>query len=284
MLKNYKDIDFSSFNWRDDKLSRIYRWNCVNDFVYRSNDLYHSHKVFCLISQAISENLDFFEKNNYDIEKIQIMALIHDDIEIIIWDFQAYKKDIISKERLQEKENSEKNAVNTLGDSFPKMIWKYVYKDLLEEMESKKTFESQFVKYFDHIDWMCERLHECYGNNEFLLDIPLDDEGIKLPWWQRHYWPKISNPEKNYPLIYDYLNQIWFHYNVDLYDEKEIITKWKRHTKESLWISKWHNIYDWRIKSLIKWLNNDDLELLLVESKLRFCDSNNYILCDLSNN
>ena len=60
-------------------------------------------------------------------------------------------------------------AVKKLSKRFPKKINGYEYKQLLMEMISKETIESQLVTYVDKLDAYCESMHEILAGNVSIL-------------------------------------------------------------------------------------------------------------------
>jgi 5'-deoxynucleotidase YfbR-like HD superfamily hydrolase len=148
---------------REEKLRAIKRYSMTEVFFYRSLLWHHSLRV-ALIVDALSEIarsvfLDF------DKEKACILALVHDDAEIITGDVQLGHKELMTAEQLEGVRQDELRAIETLSQEFPKVVDGYSYKELLLHALNKDCFEAQLVSYADKVDAYCEAMHEVLGGN-----------------------------------------------------------------------------------------------------------------------
>ena len=75
-------IDFSGFSNREESLRSIYRYHNYQDSFYRSDLWLHAKRLLYLIQSKINILLNYFP--DIDTRKLQIQALVHDDVEIII--------------------------------------------------------------------------------------------------------------------------------------------------------------------------------------------------------
>lgn len=157
------DIDFSEFPAeREQKLKDIYRFSLFETFFYRSNLWMHTHRVFWLIEELLPVAQKYLQ---IDPEKTRVLALVHDDAEMITGDHQAGTKARMSTAELSQLDNEEEQAIGILSEKFPKQIHGYSYKELLLEALNKDSVEAQLVSYADKIDAQCESLHEVLAGN-----------------------------------------------------------------------------------------------------------------------
>jgi 5'-deoxynucleotidase YfbR-like HD superfamily hydrolase len=163
----FPKIDFSSFPpEREQRLKEIYRFNMFEVLMYRSNLWMHTHRVAWLVEELLPLAQKYF---TLDPEKTRVLALVHDDAEMITGDVQAGHKARMTKEELEKVANSEEDALKALARKYPKMIHGYAYEDLLRHSLRKDCIEAQVVSYADKIDAQCESLHEVLAGNISLL-------------------------------------------------------------------------------------------------------------------
>jgi 5'-deoxynucleotidase YfbR-like HD superfamily hydrolase len=163
----FREIDLSSFPPEREKgLKSIYRYSMFELMYYRSNLWQHSLRLLWLI-EAIASTAQ--KHIVFDVEKTRIMALVHDDAEIITGDVQAGVRALMSKEELAKVDRKEEEGIEVLSAKYPKMVHGYEYKILLTEMLHKNTLESQLVSYVDKFDAYNESIHEILAGNIALL-------------------------------------------------------------------------------------------------------------------
>ena len=80
---NSINIDFRWFKDRKLKLEKILRYNIYNPMFYQSSVYFHSIKLYYLLKEALPVVKRSFIKFNE--EKALVMALVHDDPEIIMF-------------------------------------------------------------------------------------------------------------------------------------------------------------------------------------------------------
>jgi len=224
----HTDIDFTWFIWREEDLRKIYRYSNFEDFYYRSNVYIHCLRLFYIVQwhREVVEKL-FPE---IDFNKVLVLTLIHDDAEILIWDFQSANRLICSQEDLDNLDLNEKNAIKVLATKFPvEIIW-YNYKQLLQEVFEYEWLEAQLVKFFDHLDWLYEALHEYFAGNTCVTIQP------ETKYWKPvlpfdYYINLFKKADQKYPLLasvfrqdYDFytpfnlnFKRMDFEWNVDNY-------------------------------------------------------------------
>ncbi len=161
------DIDLSAFPAeRECALADVWRYSMFETMLYRSNNLMHARRVLWIVEELIpllAPNLVL------DSEKTRTMALVHDDMEIVIGDIQAGHKAQMNKEQLAQLDATEEAAINELALRYPKTVNGYSYRDLLHEERKKGSVEAQLVSYADKLDAYNEALHDVLGGNLSLL-------------------------------------------------------------------------------------------------------------------
>ncbi len=135
---------------------------------YRSNLWMHSWRMFWLV-EALAPLAQKYLKG-IDMEKARILALVHDDAEIVFGDIQSSARVYMSAEELAKTEQAEADAIEELCKTYPKEVHGYDYKELLTSMLHKSTIEAQLVSYVDKLDAYNESLHELFAGNISLLE------------------------------------------------------------------------------------------------------------------
>jgi 5'-deoxynucleotidase YfbR-like HD superfamily hydrolase len=157
---------------REEALRRIERFSMFDVFFYRSTLWHHELRVFLIVSELsplIRELLP-----SCDIEKTRILALVHDDAEIITGDVQLGHKQMMTDAELRNIVANEADAIEQLAKRYPPTIGVYSYKELLMHALLKDCIEAQVVSYADKLDAYCESLHELFGGNLSLLRATLN--------------------------------------------------------------------------------------------------------------
>lgn len=162
-MKDYKELIKDFPKDREEKLRNIRRYSMFEVFYYRSTLWHHNIRVFFIVNELLDLAKDILP--SIDADKAQLLALVHDDAEIITGDIQLGHKQIMTQEQLQAVEKNEADAIEKLSELYPKEINGYKYKDLLLNALHKDTTESQLVSYADKLDAYCESLHEVFGGN-----------------------------------------------------------------------------------------------------------------------
>jgi 5'-deoxynucleotidase YfbR-like HD superfamily hydrolase len=175
--KMYKPIDLSGFpKEREQKLREINRYSLFEVMLYRSNLWGHTHRVLWLVEEILSAAEKCLK---LDSTKARILALVHDDEEMITGDIPAGVKAAMSEEEKQQMWEDEKNAADTLAQKYPKEIDGYNYRAMLKHSADKDCIEAQLVSYLDKIDAYCESLHELFaGNISFLRSVVFYEKAL----------------------------------------------------------------------------------------------------------
>ncbi|MCA9495472.1 MAG: HD domain-containing protein [Nanoarchaeota archaeon] len=259
-----KDIKLEEFNERK-KLKNILRYSNYKVMFYRTDVFFHSKKIFFLVREVIpyikSKNVVFNEK------KTLTMALVHDDVETIIGDFQAGNRFNMSKKELENLDNVEKVAICELAKISPKYVNGFVYEDLLLEVLNMNTIESQIVKYLDHFDAFCEAIHEIVGGNNSFLKRVINEYG-EVPSPVEYYIYKFSNYKKYYPLLEKLIGEkIPFLLDFKLPDFQSLEIKFGEHNLDNIKKDFFYEPYNWWRKILVRNLSKKDLKNLYIKKK-----------------
>jgi 5'-deoxynucleotidase YfbR-like HD superfamily hydrolase len=160
------DIDVSAFpDEREEKLRAIFRYSMFEVMFYRSSLWQHTHRVHWIVEEL----LPFTSGMQIDHEKARVLALVHDDAEMVTGDWQAGHKAKMSPEELRAIEADEEKAVQKLAARYPETVYGFNYAALLRHAIHKDCVEAQIVSYADRFDAYCETLHEILAGNLGLL-------------------------------------------------------------------------------------------------------------------
>lgn len=186
--------ELSKFEGREEGLRKVTRYSLYHTMWYRTNLWTHSRRVAWLVQEMIPTAKEVFG-NSFDEEKACLLALVHDDAEMIIGDIQAGNKEKMSKEVLNDLDSLEIKAADNLSARFPKYIGKYEYKELLYEAVHKKSIEYTIVDWADKFDGFCEALHELFAGHELWTKNVVNEYGtILLPTdHYMNYFNKFSD-------------------------------------------------------------------------------------------
>ncbi len=148
---------------REEKLRSIKRFSMFEVFLYRSSLWHHVLRVFFIVdelSKLIRQTLP-----NCDAQKAMVLALVHDDAEMITGDIQLGYKQVMKKEELKKVDHNEVVAIEKLAKQYPEVVGGYYYRELLLHALRKDCIEARLVSYADKLDAYCESLHEILGGN-----------------------------------------------------------------------------------------------------------------------
>src|SRR3989344_834963 len=165
----FPQILLTGFNGREEALNRIKRYihEITRVMYYRTSDLTHSRRVLWHLESAISNILSVYSE--FDINFARTLALVHDDIEILIGDPQLYDKERMSPEELEKLYEKEKDAIKKMPQIYGQIANGYDYATLLTAAKEKVKLESQFVSFFDKYDGAGEAWHEVFAGNYHFL-------------------------------------------------------------------------------------------------------------------
>ena len=201
--------NLSDFTDRERDLRHITRWSINPVMFFRSNLWDHARHVAWLVEEINPYAVQVFG-SEYDPHKAQLLALVHDDAEIITGDVQAGNKLKMTTSQLQEIEAQEMAAIEKLAVRFPTNLGGYVYKELLIEALHKTSREAQVVMLADKLDAYGEVLHEIYAGNPYFVKSPVTEYGTIVPAYQ-FYLDYFAHFLKRYPTLTPLFQQkAWF--------------------------------------------------------------------------
>ncbi len=240
----YKEL--ALFPGRTEALSKITRYSLYQVMFYRTDLLTHSRRV-CWIMQELIREIAPFLTTEINHEKALLLALIHDDAEIVMGDIQAGNKSKMSLEQLKEVEDAERNAIKNLAEQFPPTILGFTYIDLLTEITEKRSFESQLLQFADKADAFGEALHEIFGGNYVFAQRVTNEYG-EIPTPLEYYIDYFSQYSKKFPETGNLLAETQtgsMMYNSELKDFYTIAVTKTPHTPESLQNMADYPQYEW---------------------------------------
>lgn len=187
----------SDFTGREEALRKITRWSLYDVMFYRTNLWTHSKRVAWLIEEVSPHAVAAFGPR-FDPQKAFALALVHDDAEIIMGDYQAGNKSKMSDEELNKIEQEERNAIDKLTRRWPKQVFKYDYRELLLAVLKTDSLESKIVKYIDKLEGLAEALHEVHaGNTSFATNV--QNEYGTIPVAFEYYPMFLKRYRENHP-------------------------------------------------------------------------------------
>jgi len=166
---------------REKKLLNIKRFSMFEVFFYRSSLWHHELRVFFITNELSKIAAGVLRRYNPD--KARVLALVHDDAEIITGDVQLGHKQRMTTRQLQKVDEDEVKAIEELSERFPENIDGYSYKELLYHALRKDCIEAKLVSYADKLDAYGESLHEVLGGNisalRAVINYSIVIEGLK---------------------------------------------------------------------------------------------------------
>ena len=181
--------ELSHFPGREEGLRAIQRYSLYPTAFYRSSDFSHSKRVAWLLA-SLEPTITKVYRREFDMDQALTMALVHDDAELVIGDYQAGNKSKMTKEQLAVLDEEERRAIVQMAARFPTQVHGHVYEDMLLDVLNYGSVEAQVVKFVDRFDALGEALHELYaGNVVFNTDITNEFGLIPLPF--ASYYKKL---------------------------------------------------------------------------------------------
>lgn len=263
---NYKEV-FAGFVGREEALRKVIRYHIYHPMYYRSNLFTHSKRVLWLLQSVLPLAEEAFG-SSFDSTKAQLMAVAHDDHEIIMGDIQAGHKEKMTALQLTEMARLEREAIEKMAERSPISILGYNYRDLMIEGQESCAPEAKLMKYVDRFDAFGEALHEVHaGNRAFTtpsvhselgaIDLPL----VFYPKWLPLF-PK-NNPEfaalfaKSHPLFTVHAN----------FDMQTVVNRGAPHTKDSILKDSMYAPYNAWEKVIIESDDKEEVENLYCQKE-----------------
>jgi len=244
---------------REKELRTIKRFSMFEVFFYRSSLWHHELRVF-FITQELSKLMK--DVPEYDSQKASILALVHDDAEIVTGDIQLGHKQLMNPAQLQKIDENEANAIETLSQRFPKTIGGYIYKKLLYHALRKDCVEAHLVSYADKLDAYGESLHEVFGGNISALRAVINYTKILSGFEKKYHSLKPLFAHKESPFI-----------NLDMHTDSQKI-HWgnyqylnKPHKPENIGIKTELVFYNMWKNLILNRLGKEGIEILTTQTK-----------------
>jgi 5'-deoxynucleotidase YfbR-like HD superfamily hydrolase len=246
----FQNISLSDFIGREDELKKIKRFLKYPTMFYRTDLVIHTERVLAIAEELLP--LAIKTLDNFDPELVRVLALVHDDAEIVTGDVQLYDKLRMTSEQLAQLDKEEEKALELLAKRFPEKINGYVYKEVLKLPIKKEKVEAQFISLCDKLDAYGESFHEIYAGNRYFINPCETYVDLLMEGKFASKFPLLSPlfKEKHILLTPAFPN----------YDYEKILAFGKLHTEESIEIDTGNPIYEfwkmitkkrWRISGLI---------------------------------
>lgn len=225
----------NNFHGREEALRKITRYSMYSPMFYRTNLHTHSQRVMWIVQDLLP--LAKKATPSINSEKALLLALVHDDAEIITGDIQLGRKLYMTQKQLDKLEENEKKAIVKLSSKYPKTINGLSYKDLLHESlikgKPEASIEAQLMNYADRCDALGEALHEIHaGNKEFCTDKNEFEKGINPI---NVYIKILTNFPNKFPALSVLFNQNHpLLTNLDKINEHKILKNKNPHTLQSI--------------------------------------------------
>lgn len=252
---------------RTEGLSQITRYSLYETMYYRGTILQHTKRVSALVSELSPYAIRSFG-DSFDANRARLLAEVHDDPEIFIGDIQAGNKEKMSQSQADEVKALELQAIERLVDAIPTEIEGYNYHQLLQEIYSGRTLESQFVKYLDKYDAFGEALNEVYAGNVCFVTNVVNEYGtIKTP--TEYYIDWFARLDKDFPELSKlFENNFPISLIPENLDFRQIAQVSKPHTNESFSEQTGYHHYDFWKSVMVK--NNTTVDIPALITQIEF--------------
>ncbi len=221
-MAHYKEIISVFPKSREEKLRSMKRFSMTDVFFYRSSLWHHALRVHFIVNELtkIAQGL----LPQCDWEKASILALVHDDAEMITGDVQLGHKQVMTKEQLKEVRDNELAANQVLAQELSGNVGGYSYRELLQNALEKDCIEAEVVSYADKFDAYCESMHEVLAGNLSALRAVIN------------YVATLENFKGKYPSLASLLN----HKDSPLTNVHLRTDMWHVHQSNYVWLNRPH--------------------------------------------
>lgn len=186
-----------TFPNRQQALTKIVRYHSFPVMFYRSNLWQHSQRLVWMIEEITPFVQSIYP--NFNKETAQLIAEVHDDLEIVMGDIMLGEKLQYTPEQMADLDAKERAAIDEVAKMFPEMIGEYSYKNLLLRYQNLEAtdLEAVIVKYCDKYDAFGEALHEVHAGNAIFTRPYRADLTAPI----ESYIEILQTFEKKYPLF-----------------------------------------------------------------------------------
>lgn len=255
-IRNEVERGLESFPGRQKDLRAITRYSRYPRMLYRTDLALHGKRVassLISVADVVAQKIP-----DFDFERAITLALVHDDTEIVMGDFQASNRAVMTKEQLLALDSQEDHAIDIIAARFPSHVHGFLYRDLLVEVLHFSTVEAQVVKYLDKIEGFAEAMHEVYAGNASFLEHPPTEFGV--PPNPFEYYPVyFADIYKKMPLVVPLAGREPFFTDDFTADWAAMVCVGVPHTRDSLRIAKGFDLYDdWMLAQLM----SEDIDII----------------------
>ncbi len=257
--------ELATFPGREEGLCAIGRYSLYAPVFYRSSDFSHSKRVAYLLASLEPVITKTFG-SSFDMDRALTMALVHDDAELIIGDYQAGNKSKMTRVQLAQLDDEERIGIKALASRFPELVHGYHYKEMLEDVLDYGSLEAQVVKFIDRFDALGEAMHELYaGNVVFNTNVVNEFGTIPLPF--EFYYQKLPAMFKLHPDLQPLEHTHVIFQLPEQSDWASVISKGKPYTLESLKMLTKHPQYDAWKKVVLEAGDEEEIQNLITQKE-----------------
>lgn len=258
--------ELNTFLRRKEDLRSITRYSLYSVMWYRTNLWTHSRRVSWIV-EGLSPFASEVFGSEFNPERAFVLALVHDDAEIIMGDVQAGNKSKMSREELHELEDIERKAAIQLAERYPSHIGSYEYRSLLFEALDKLSLEALVVDWADKYDAFGEALHELYaGHRAWATNVVNAYGTISLPTdYYKNYFNKFVSKFPRSEELFEKKNPI---FQVPVVpDAHTIVERGVLHTPHSIKERSGYEPYDFWISTTVSHGTMEDVENLYTKKE-----------------
>lgn len=257
--------ELGKFPGREEGLRSIGRYSLYRVVFYRSSDYSHSKRVAYLLASLEPVITQAFG-NSFDMDRALTMALVHDDAELIIGDYQAGNKGKMSPEQLAALDMEEKVAIRELASRFPLAVHGHTYGDMLQDVLDYGSVEAQVVKFVDRFDALGEALHELFAGN-IVFNTNVVNEFGTIPTPFEFYYQKLPNMLRDHPGLQPLADSHPIFMLPEQRDWASGVRAGKPHTLESLKTQTGHPQYDAWKKVILEAGDEEEIQNLITQKE-----------------
>lgn len=237
--------ELAEFPSRTEDLRRMTRYERYPRMFYRTNLWIHGRRIAA--SLRASHELIRSVAPDFDMRRGIALALVHDDAELVMGDFQSSNRALMDSEALAALDTKEERAIEVIASRYPHTVGGYAYEALLTDVLHVTTLEAQFVKNLDKIEGFMEAVHEMYAGNATFLERPPTEYGV--PPNPSEYYPMyFAKMYEKVPLLQPFAGQEPFFGTTYTQDWDRVVQEGSLHTLESLRAPTGFALYDeWRV-------------------------------------
>ncbi len=184
---------------RLEALTSITRYSLYDQMYYRTNLLTHSQRVAWIV-ETIAPYAGTIFGSRFNPERAVLLALVHDDAEIIMGDVQAGNKSKMTAEQMADVKQMEQEAIKKVSHKYSLDLSPYSYEDLLRDAAEPNSLEAYVVQFADKFDALGEAMHEVFAGNTLFATNIVNEYG-RIPRPAEYYFGYFTKFTLKYPEI-----------------------------------------------------------------------------------